>query len=444
MIEIHKKSRKLDFYISPRSVDSSKSYRRSQFVYPFERDGRTYLFNTFTKQCFDTDGFILSDALYSADEVAVSDELSELVENSFLVPSDRDECAYYEGIIRMLRISSRKKGFKKYTILPTTGCNARCVYCFEEGMKQVLMTEESARKTARYIAETRIPDKSIHIEWFGGEPLLGAKYIDIICKGLADRGISFTGSMVTNGSLLTDEIVDKMTALWNIRHLQVSVDGTEQEYIKRKQYPNYTGQYQRVMEGIHRATAKGINVNIRCNVDDGNLGDIDGFIDVLDREFPERKNISAYFVPMNEVRASDRCLRTWQRCYAAADELKRRGFLLGEENHVLSLRVHNCIADDVTGSVVIAPDGSLYRCEGYDEEDSYGDIDNGVTDESNLKRFADYGKTREKCRDCVFLPECTSFSKCMITDLHCQEVREIIQNRAMDRMLADSKTKGEH
>ena len=72
------------------------------------------------------------------------------------------------------------------------------------------MTEESAERTVRYILETRKPGKTVHISWFGGEPLLGEKIIDLICRRLSEEGIEFYSTMTTNGSLITDEVVHWM------------------------------------------------------------------------------------------------------------------------------------------------------------------------------------------------------------------------------------------
>ena len=83
----------------------------------------------------------------------------------------------------------------------------------------------------------------------------------------------------------------------------------------------------------------------------------------------------------------------------------------------------------------IAPDGSLYPCEHCPPEARYGDISHGVTDEAARKAFCSVGKTREKCRNCVFLPECTSFSNCPIQDTHCKVVRRMVEMVMLNGLL---------
>lgn len=87
------------------------------------------------------------------------------------------------------------------------------------------------------------------------------------------------------------------------------------------------------------------------------------------------------------------------------------------------------------GSVVITPDGSLYPCEHCLPESRFGDIWHGITDEAALKEFCRVDRTREKCRKCPFLPDCTSLATCPVKDYHCREVHELIALDALRRMV---------
>ena len=330
----------------------------------------------------------------------------------------------------------RKKGYQKYTILPTTGCNARCVYCFEEGRKQVAMSRDLTEKTISFILSSHRDGKLVYIEWFGGGPLLATEQIDRISHALQERHIEVIGGMVSNGSLVTDRIIKKMKTAWNIRSIQISMDGTEEQYIRRKQYYRYENEYRHVLENIARLVANGIFVNIRVNVDEGNVEDIPAFIQDLDEAFPDKTNISVYFVPLKEVRNSEACWKIWQPCLQAKEKLEEVGFILQEEDLVLSPKVNYCIADDTTANVVISSDGSLYNCEDCTPGFSFGNVEDGITDAERLHWYEEHGATREKCRHCIFLPECTSFSRCPMVDRHCQKVRNEIQKRVMRQIIA--------
>lgn len=65
-----------------------------------------------------------------------SDLMRTSVENGFIVPADEDEVEKVLAIQRMNNYSTRFAGFQ---ILPTTACNARCFYCYEQSYKPVCM-----------------------------------------------------------------------------------------------------------------------------------------------------------------------------------------------------------------------------------------------------------------------------------------------------------------
>ena len=83
------------------------------------------------------------------------------------------------------------------------------------------------------------------------------------------------------------------------------------------------------------------------------------------------------------------------------------------------------IIDSRAGGVVICPDGTLSPCEHLQGSARFGDVWNGVTDEGARREFCRTDRIREKCRKCPFLPDCTGFASCPITDSHCRELHNM-------------------
>ncbi len=129
----------------------------------------------------------------------------------------------------------------------------------------------------------------------------------------------------------------------------------------------------------------------------------------------------------------------WERIQETLPLVEEAGFqntsFLGVSLH---FRVNHCMADG--GSVVITPDGGLYPCEHCPEVSRFGDVFQGVTNEEAWKAFGRADTTREKCRTCPFLPDCTSFASCPVQDTHCKEVRLLIARDVL-RRLVDQKEK---
>ena len=407
-------------------------YIPSQFAISFEYKNRHYVFNTLTKQCLET---VLPETLWAGTDKDF------LIENMFMVPKDKDEAAYYSSISTLIRAYKKKKGIEVYTILPTLGCNARCIYCYEEGMKQNTMTSDVIEQTVRFVLDTH-NEKQITLSWFGGEPLLYPHIIDYICKGVREAGIQYKSIMTSNGSLITPEIVKKMKEDWKLEHIQISMDGGEQDYFIRKQYYKYQDTYHKVIRAINQMSEAGIAVTVRCNVDENNWDGIPAFLHDLSNEISNKTKVGVYFGPLNEVRRSNNDVIVWKKVKNARSLIENSGFKVAKFlGSGLKFRVNYCMAD--RGNVVITPDGSLFPCEHCPPESRFGDIWNGITDDYARIEFCRVDRVREKCKTCPFLPDCTSFAACPVKDTHCRDVREMLTLDALYR-LVDKKIESEN
>ena len=138
--------------------------------------------------------------------------MEQLVADHYLVPveyAEDEQVVKLRKILLSLTDAQRKPGIQKYTVLPTTACNARCYYCYEKGIVADTMTERVADDTVRFIVD-QSKDQRIRIRWFGGEPTLAAKRIDQISDGLRRAGVDFSSTMISNGYLFDKEMVEKI------------------------------------------------------------------------------------------------------------------------------------------------------------------------------------------------------------------------------------------
>ena len=414
MNEISRADENLVKLIPPITLDFNAVYRPSQFTFSFNHAGKQYAFNTLTKQCLETEIPLSAKAGEGRDE---------LIKGLFLVPEGKDECAFYNAISSLMRAFNRRKGFSCYTILPTLGCNARCVYCFEEGMKSVRMTPETVEQTIRFILKTRLNNK-VCLSWFGGEPLLCPDIIDRVCEGMREAGLEYLSAMTSNGSLITPQIVEKMVDRWNLINIQISMDGAEEDYLARKNYPCYRNYYHTVIDSIGRLSEAGIKVSVRCNVDENNWNSIPRLLDDLSQGVKHKRNVGVYFSPLYHARQSEKDIELWESILTARQEIIAAGFKVAPFAGLgLRFRISHCMAD--RGDLAITPDGSLHLCEHCQPESRCGDVWNGITDESVKTEFGRFDRTRDQCKTCAFLPSCTSFSSCPVIDLHCREVHEL-------------------
>ena len=430
MKEIQKADQALTSILPPVQLDCDLVYVPSQFTLSFAHNGKKYVYNTLTRQCLEAELPLMCRA---------GEGYDELIRKLFLAPKGKDECGFYNSIASLLRIYRHKEGGKGYTILPTLACNARCAYCYEEGMELVTMTTETAERIIRYILDTHRGDR-VSLVWFGGEPLLRPDLIDRICGGLREAGLNFRSTMITNGSLITPEIIHKMKADWNLGAVQISMDGAESDYIARKRYIRYCNEYQRVLSSVNEIAEAGIRVSIRCNVDEDNWDRIPAFLEDAKNTITQREKVRLYLAPLYGTRLTEHGLDIWKKVIAARTMIEEAGFLCASLfAKKKGFKTNHCMADG--SGVVIAPDGSLYPCEHCPPESRFGDIWHGVTDEKSRYEFCRTDRTREKCRTCPFLPDCTSFASCPVQDRECRKVHELLKMDYLRRMI-DNADKG--
>ena len=86
---------------------------------------------------------------------------------------------------------------------------------------------------------------------------------------------------------------------------------------------------------------------------------------------------------------------------------------------------------DKDGSVVIAPDGHLGKCEHYFDRELFGHIDSEERDEAILRKFKEPPAEIEACTTCFFYPQCCRLVMCP-SDFGCTP--EIQQERLRETM----------
>lgn len=420
ILELKKTDDTLAQFLPEQEPRQGVRYVPSQFAFSFDHGGKQYLYHTLTTQLLEAQA---PETVVWSGANEGSTDTETLIRGQFLVPEGKDECGYYNSVSGIMRTLNQRTGNHGFIILPTLRCNARCVYCYEEGRVQRSMTPETVERTLRYIIETHAQEP-VWITWFGGEPLLCPDIIDRICGGLREAGIRYRCKIITNGSLLSPAIIEKMAGEWNVKQIQVSMDGAETDYIARKRYLVYHDYFHSVMDSISRTSEAGITVNIRCNVDEENWARVPQFVQDLGKGISHKKNVFLYFALLNDLRATGRAFTMWEKVVEARNLAADVGFRPNTSySSGMRFRAHFCMVG--SGSAVIEPDGSLYPCEHCPPEGCFGNIWDEKPDEARRAEFSREDRTREKCRDCSFLPICTNFASCPTPFSDCRKTRRL-------------------
>lgn len=171
--------------------------------------------------------------IYSEDNIEELEELPEyrkLLIDGFFNRSDFE--------IRQTNNEFRnvlyERGIHSMVLQVTQNCNFRCEYCpytSNTGNVRVHsdknMSLEVALKAVDFLHEHSVDAKDVVISFYGGEPLLQFKTIQMVMEYAKERfeGKSLGFSMTTNATLLTEEIMAYFNE--NKMALMISLDGTK-------------------------------------------------------------------------------------------------------------------------------------------------------------------------------------------------------------------------
>lgn len=336
------------------------------------------------------------------------EEMDSLINGYYLVPNEFNEKATVIQLRKLMKRLFPTKGINSYLILTTTNCNARCSYCFENGLVRMDMNEATAEQVVHYIAEHR-GKAEVELHWFGGEPLLGKEWIDLICKSLTDKGIRIRSVMTSNGYLFNEEVINKAAEDWKLKRVQITLDGTEAVYNRIKGYgASMESPYRRVLGNVEKLLNTGIQVTLRLNMDDDSRADLENLIVELSESFSERKCLDVYVSKIQRERTREDEAKLDKTIIEMNDCLVQMG--LGKRKLRLpGLQINSCMADS-DESVVIYPDGRLGKCEDVHDEYVFGRIgserENGVQEAFRETFEYDY------CESCPLYPSCILLRKC--------------------------------
>ncbi len=371
-----------------------------------------------------------------------TEPMQELIADHFLVPEGFDEYKSVNQLRKIYRSRSTGKAINHYVILPTTFCNAHCFYCYESDYPRVHMTEETANRLIDYIDEHR-EGKDVTINWFGGEPMVGIQRIDQISQGLRDRGIPFTSSMISNGYLFDEKIVERAKELWKLQRVQITLDGTEDTYNRVKAYVNVQDNpFQRVLRNIDLLSSREIHVNIRLNVDFYNQDEIRKLIEELGEKYSGNKFVTVYLNMLFNDQGYEPVHHSYDDMLALADfnadctDRLKEMKLAFDNMKYLHLSFSQCMADN-PHTLMIQPDGSFCRCEHENILDRYGSLEEGVTDPQKLDRWKEMMEPSDNCPECPIYPACYHLRHCMNSELPCIEKFQVnALEKQKERILA--------
>jgi uncharacterized protein len=336
------------------------------------------------------------------------------------------------------------------TVLTTLQCNFACDYCFQGDHGDYnKFAEKMSLDTAARVGDwtegelDRVRPEQLLLTFFGGEPLLNLPVMYYLAERLSgaarSRGVRIMINVITNGLLLTEEIVDRLNPC-GLNGIKVTLDGDRDAHNRLRPLRGGQGTFDRIIENV-RKVADRCHISIGGNFDEGSVDSYPALLDFLRQQAFADQLVKVKFKPIvrnpepsapkgmlpltpvgadgqpmkplggtcmtaagaGGASACDTCQFLDEKMAFLREETKRHGFRPGDGVHVGPCHVH------MDNARTIGPDGSLYPCPGFTGEkaQSIGHIDGRQDALRQLaqQRFDRLGPW-QACGDCAFIPVC--------------------------------------
>jgi len=370
--------------------------------------------------------------------------IDTLAEHGFVVTDPESERAALESHFAEFRDDASQL---RITILTTLQCNFACDYCYqgdhvEFGRPAGKMSLDTSARVAEWIGRQvdELRPGRLVLTFFGGEPLLNVPaMVDIAerCWRHAEsRGVRQLVNIITNGLLLSPEIVDRMQP-FGLSGVKVTLDGDRDTHDRVRPLRGGQGTFDRIIENVRRV-APMVPVAIGGNFDASTAERYPALLDFLkEQDFAGRISKVAFkpiikpagpqtpkgLIPLTLVDANrnplngscmtaagastgsvcDNCHFVDDQMSFLREETRRRGFATADGVHMGPCELYR------RHSHTIGPDGSLYACPGFTGEFalSVGHIEDrrDPVQAEAAGRFDRLAPWRQ-CGDCAFIPVC--------------------------------------
>ena len=325
------------------------------------------------------------------------------IKHGLIITQELDEMKIYNQWSALQRSINRP--YVSVNIATTLKCNARCYYCYEKGVKHDNFEKRQLPLLMEFLKE-RVKEKdTLALNWFGGEPLMNKEVLNFVSNGLKKDGIPFYSYIITNGILINKRMVNTDFMKWNVKDVQITLDGLRETYEKRK---SYVGQkrniFSRILQKIKLIAENGIRVHIRLNVDKKNKEEILELVKLLNSCYGQMKEVTWY--PAFLTGIGDKLTEEEKKSFVKdMFNIIQNPTKMSIGNRLYSMpKIRACMRND-PNSFSVDVFGNIYSCEHLvgKKTQTMGTLKN-FDAQKNINR-SDV-KLRDECKKCVFLPKC--------------------------------------
>lgn len=313
------------------------------------------------------------------------------------------------------KINERTERFSAVVVM-NLYCNLACKYCYESDIKgKFFLSYKTADSLIDFIEKNPFYEKkSVHLCFYGGEPLLSfrqIKYISEKLKILAEeKGLNYTFSLLTNGTLLTRKKTKELAGL-GLKNVKITIDGPRDNHNNFRPFKSGLGTFEVIIKNI-KGIYDLIDIQLGGNFTCSNYKKFPQLLDYLYQEglTPDKFSVIKFdpvvkterefgFPDFNGGCKSINESWLFEASIFLREEILKRGF------NTTKILPATCMVE-LKNDIVIYFDGTIYKCPGFigKKDLEIGNIWTGIKDYSKSHRLEFWKK--QECFDCAYLPLC--------------------------------------
>lgn len=300
-------------------------------------------------------------------------------------------------------------------------CNLRCKYCFaSQGDfkgKRLLMDLQTGKDALDFLITHSGNRRNLEVDFFGGEPLMNFNVVkELVNYGRVQEkefNKHFRFTITTNGTLLTDDIIDFINE--NMDNCVLSLDGRKCINDKMRPTINGKGSFDVIVPKFKKLISKRGNKDyfIRGTFTNENLDFSQDLMEFYKQGF-KKTSIEPVVTDEKEPYAIrpehlKKILDEYEKLSKEYIDIKKKDKEFSFYHFIIDLSQGPCVIKRTVGCgagseyIAVTPDGEIYPCHQFVGEENFklGDIYKGIVAGDLRDKFKCANVyTNEDCPDC--------------------------------------------
>ncbi|MFA6860508.1 MAG: radical SAM protein [Clostridia bacterium] len=382
--------------------------------------GKKYLYNSRTKASMNINNELNLSFLENMNDF---DKLNlenkkMLIDNGFFIPESTDELAEVSYLFNDIYFEDDQSTI---VLVPTLRCNFKCPYCFEKGHSTAEENPHYFEILKQHCDKYFKHKKFVKLSLFGGEPLILADkmfdYLEYVLQDSKKNDYKLLTNITTNGSLLTEEIIEKLKR-YNLTSLQITLDGNRESHNKTRIYHDGRPSFDILINNIKMLLDKTKDYDfefiLRINLINREPDSLVDVLNCFEQQYRDRINVMIRPVyntkDYHEKNSNDKS--ELEQFYNVAEQMH---YKISKNKYYYQ----PCEACADSRFFYLMPDMSMWKCinDLSYEPACIGHMENDGSLFTNSKNIVDWYKAANcfndpKCIGCKHLPDC--FGGCVL------------------------------